>query len=205
MKKILSIVMMLAGLASCLNAQNINKVSFACNEQAVFLTTEGSLPYTVIEIPGATAEELYGKVMYYLKLSNFEADDDIFGSRYRIKYLENERISIETVIKEAYYEKVMGINFDKHLSCRYSLQFRDGRLRIDAPVIKSVITDDPVKKGSDESISRTSFREVVRQFYKDGSVRESKQRQYNGVIDAVNKELNNIIECSLHPRVPEQW
>lgn len=180
------------------------EVSFSFNEEGKFFTTDNK-NYTVIQKPGMKAAELYDKFMYYIKVCNFENDENIYGKKYNVKYLENEKISVVTVLVNAYDENVMGINFDKHLTCKFMFQFRDGKIRIDAPIIKNIITDHPIKKGSEASISKSSFREVIRPFYKDGEVKESKERLYKGINNAVNNELNRIITKSFEPKVQEKW
>lgn len=46
-------------------------------------------------------------MMYYIKVCNFENDEDIFGSKYNLKYPENEKISVMTVLVNAYDENVV--------------------------------------------------------------------------------------------------
>ncbi|WP_163178451.1 hypothetical protein [Bacteroides sp. 51] len=172
-----------------------DSIKFHFIEDGTFHNEDGK-EYIVISCNGETQSEIYNKVL--LAISNlYTASSDV------INKVENEMVSINTTKLDAYYEKVMGLPLRKHFNCSFKFRVKDEYLRIDAPVIHSVITGNPNAIGSD--LHQSPFRRDISGYFKNGELSPKKKRLYDEINNAINKDINAIITKAFTKDDNNEW
>lgn len=157
--------------------------SFIVQKSGDFLTEDGK-DYFVVEFEGKSQEELYKQVLVNVH-KMYVSPKDVLSS------VEYESISINAITDPVYYDRVLVSAFSRKLDYTITVQFKDGRLRVNAPVINACITKD---EANVNGFSRSNhFWDVIQNstklFDKDGSVNKKKVDKFN----AINETINGLI------------
>ena len=126
MKKITSLLAVLC-IALTAHAQQY----FTITPQGIVSTADPAKKYVVIEFPGLTQEQLYDYVDQYIRTA-YPLSESIEPS-------PKERISFTT---NTTVEALAGL-FKRPYNLNYTLtvQFKEGRIRVNAPVINDIVSD----------------------------------------------------------------
>lgn len=181
MKKILFILLIIPFLCSA------QKANFKLQSDASFLLENGNKFY-VIETEG-TQSDLYKKVLssitkIYVSPKNV------------ISKVENDMISVNGISDDFFtYSGMMGVKIPISMQYNLQFQFKDGKIRIDAPTLIRIFTD------SNQDIKPISGWLNAQGVFKKGNANPKKQY----VIDAFNNELNGLINSILDFKAEEKW
>lgn len=166
-----------------------NSINFHFIEGGTFQASDGK-DYSVMPCDGESQSDIYNKVLLAVT-GLYSSSKDI------ITKIENEMISVNTLIFDAYSEKSMGIPFRKHVNVVFKFRMKDGNLRIDAPDIQNVYTGDPTSlKGNTEKetfMSQKSFRNETAVYFKKGELNQKRKKTYDEINEAINKPIEDII------------
>ena len=178
-KVILSIISILFIYASSLAQENIE---FKLQPNATFAAPDGT-SYIVVEYEGKTAEELYSLVKSNA-MTLYKNPDRVMS--------ENPHISIAI---RAYSEMVgtKTVAFIPRVFAGYYnlvFRFKDGKIRIDAPVIDDTLTD---RDNMLDIQYIPSFKGLVKGYYKDGKPKEKTQGSILITERSVNIPINYLL------------
>ncbi len=152
-------------------------IDFRIQPDGSFLNYKDNKDYVVIEYPDKTKNELYTNILTSVtKLYNSPKDV--------ISKVENEVISINGISSDCVMlSGWLGVKV--YFSIQYGIKFmfKDGRMRVDAPIIIRLYND------SDSDIKPISGWLSVQGIFKKGEPNPKKQN----TIDDFNNTLNNII------------
>lgn len=175
MKKILFICFLFSTIVS--TAQE--KVFFSLQPDGTFLTEKDSSKYAVVEFEGKTKEELYKRLLSNIN-SLYKEPQKVLNT------VENISINIRGYNKTITIDK-SPLNGETNYSGYYNLIFKlkDGKVRIDAPIIEEDIYYTLVDK--------TKFAYVANSFFKAGKVKP-KKKTYKTLTEAqLNVIINKIL------------
>lgn len=153
-----------------------------CFKECNIQFCENNPEYMVKEFQGLSAERLYGDVKNFI-VSSFKSSKNVLSE-------SGEILSVNGVSYRDAYIKYMGTKLRLIIDYTLIVKVKDGKIRIDTPVINSIKTDtNPeqvvyVKKGSNS----------MRTFYvykKNGDIRYKDFEPT--VLDYFNKFINNLI------------
>lgn len=187
MKKFLLMALMMMFVTLSSMAQD---VKFHFNSNFKFVT-EDEKEFVVIPMDGYSQDSLFRAVSSYLDRKYTSKTNEItkFG---------NEQVTLNAFITDAYYEKIMGLAFRKHMICTYSFNFKDGKFRVNAPVVNKIITGLPTELPS-------SFARECSDYFKNGKLNPKKVRLYNAINDRINYILNDILKSSFVKSESDEW
>lgn len=187
MKKFLFMAIMMMFITLSSIAQ---EVKFLFNSNFKFVTDDEK-EFVVIPMDGYSQDSLFRAVSSYLDRKYTSKTNEItkFG---------NEQVTLSAFITDAYYEKVMGLPLRKHMICTYSFNFKDGKFRVNAPVVNKVITGAPTELPH-------SFAGDCSNYFKNGKLNPKKERLYNAINDRINYILNDIVKSSFAKSESDEW
>lgn len=174
MRKILLLIIML-----CLPICGFSQL---CIKECNIQFCDNNPEYMVKEFQGLSAERLYGNAKNFI-VSSFKSSKNVLSE-------SSEILSINGVSYRDAYIRYMGTKLRLIIDYTLIVRVKDGKIRIDTPVINSIKTDtDPVqvvhmKKGSNST--RTFY-----VYKKNGDIRYKDFEPT--VIDYFNKFINNLI------------
>nr|DAP46221.1 MAG TPA: protein of unknown function (DUF4468) [Caudoviricetes sp.] len=175
MKKILFLVMSALAFMGNVNAQKT--VDFKLQADGSFVNSSDGKNFVVIPFDGKTKDELYSETLVAVtKLYNSPKDV--------ISKVEGEVISINGISQNCVVLKaMMGIKVAFSIQYVLQFQFKEGKLRVDAPVISRFFSDTAA------DISPFSGWLEAQSVFKKGKANPKKQ----GTIDDFNNTLNGLI------------
>lgn len=140
--------------------------------------------YHVVEFEGLSAEELYKRAVNFV-MSYYKNPDKVMSRH------ENEMINIHAIESDAFMvRKTLGMPVYASVHYNIVLKFKDGKLRIDTPVIDRMpIGADNEVYFSGPSLLKTGGSVIL--FKKDGKIRNEKA--VNGLNGWISVYINNII------------
>lgn len=187
MKKVIFIAIMLMFVTLSTTAQ---EVKFHFNSKFKFVTDDEK-EFVVIPMDGYSQDSLFRAVSLYL-------DRKYTSKTNEISKFGNEQVTLNAFITDAYYEKVMGFPFRKHMICTFSFNFKDGKFRVNAPVVNKVITGAPTELPH-------SFAGDCSDYFKNGKLNPKKERLYNEINNRINYILNDILKNSFQKPESNEW
>lgn len=152
---------------------------------ASFLTEEGK-DFVVIQQEGKSAQELYNQVLQAVTLQYNSAKDVI-------SKVENSVISVNGIANNVSILSAMfGVKVFFSIQYVIQFQFKDGRIRVDAPRIARLFTD------SSADISPIEGWLNAQKIFKNG------ERNKEEVIAGFENTLNRILEELLYAKNNEE-
>ncbi len=178
MKRILFIVAILM----CSIAHSQETVEFKLQPNATFAAPDGT-SYIVIPFEGKTAEELYSMVKSNV-MTLYKSPDRVMS--------ENPHASISI---RAYSDRVGSktIAFIPRVFAGYYnlvFQFKDGKIRVNAPIIDDTLTD---RDNMLDYQYIPSFRGLVKGYYKDGKPKDKSHAAIMITEQSVNLPINYLL------------
>lgn len=180
-------IILLLTLFVTFGAYGQNLEPFKIQRDGIFLTEEGK-SFQVVEFEGKTAQELYDMVLLNAKRMFIPPKDEIS---------ENEAVNISI---GWLFEIPRGVfSFDDYqtwtVRCYYSLTFKDGRIRVEAPRMDKYL----VAKTSTKDISLL-FGDAVNYCYnKKGEINPKRAHRLEAFEDGANTTLKALLG------VEENW
>lgn len=181
MKRFFLFVAMLLCFAS-IQAQYVN---FKLQKEGFFLTEDGT-NYTIIDYEGKTAEELYNMVKSNV-MSLYKNPQHVM--------IENKPLGItiralSNIIYETY--KPYGGGFISYQAYyNYIFQFKDGKIKVDAPLVDSKLY---TKSVFGAQTYPTSFVSVIEKWYdKNGDVKKKKADNVQEIEAIFNAPINYLL------------
>lgn len=175
MKKIT--LLMFAALIFFGNIHAQKNVDFRLQADGNFINEADGKNFTVIPFDGKTKENLYSEVLVAVtKLYNSPKDV--------ISKVDGEVISVNGISQNCVVLKaMMGVKVAFSIQYVLQFQFKDGKLRVDAPVVSRFFSDTA------PDISPFSGWLEAQSVFKKGKANPKKQ----GTIDDFNNTLNGLI------------
>lgn len=155
-------------------------VDFQLQADGTFKNNEEPKDYTVIEYEGKSREDLYSEILIGVtRLYNSPKDV--------ISKVENEIISVNGISTNCVTLKgMMGVRVNFSIQYVIQFQFKEGKIRVDAPVISRLFTDDT------PDIKPFSGWLKVQNVFKKG--KPNKQETINDFNNTLNGLINNILK-----------
>lgn len=180
MRKLILIITSILSISFSAVAQE--QVEFKLQPNAIFVAPDGGT-YAVVEYEGKTAEELYTMVKSNV-MTLYKSPDKVMS--------ENPHISISI---RAYSDRVGSkvVSFIPRVFAGYYnlvFRFKDGKVRVDAPVFDNTLTD------RDNMLAFQyipSFKNLVKGYYKDGKPKEKSQAYIMMTEQSVNFPINYLL------------
>lgn len=166
----------------CLNnAYAQQTVDFRLQPDGSFINQLDGKDFKVLPFEGKTKDELYSEVLIAVsKLYNSPKDV--------ISKVDGELISINGISQHCITLKaMMGVKVLFSIQYILKFQFKDNRLRVDAPVISRFFSDNTA------DISPLSGWLDVQNVFKKGKPNPKKQNTIDDFNNTLNELLNNII------------
>lgn len=194
MRKILFLLIIL--ISPVCFAQVNNSVKFNLSENGVFLSQDGK-DYITLEYPNESQSDLYNKFLVAIT-GTYVSPKDV------ISKIENQMISVH-----GYKENALVIPYIFKLKAYYDIsyvlkyQFKDGKIRIDAPIITNLYFINSNKGREEQNISsffRFEEPKLTGNEKKDEKKKKlteernvQKQEYMNMLSSTMNDLVNNII------------
>lgn len=132
MKKII-----IASLLSCLTS--LSYAQFSLTKDGLINSTDSSMNYIVFSFNGMSQSDLYKSTLIYFH-SVFVSPKDVISA------IENETININAISKnDIYFANILGSKVKLTMNYSLMIRFKDGKIRIDIPVINSIINEQSQK------------------------------------------------------------
>ena len=164
-----------------------------------FVAEDGK-EYYVIDVPNKTAAELYVLVCSWVN-STFQNPDKVLNN------IENKQINIHAYYDKAYVytrDNLLGINYWSTADINYIIQFKDGKIRIDSPVVNSMYLDGNMNSRIGFCGAKPGGSGIVRRnlFNKDG--KENKPKAIVNINNFINGEIKKLIDY-ISKQNDEEW
>lgn len=181
MKKTLFIIMALLPMLAA--AQ-----TFTLTPQGFVNADDNSKSYVVVEMQGTQAE-LYAKAKTAIT-SMWNSPKDVMS------YNEPDIIVVNGFSSTAAHFRKWGRDNVAEMTYRIQIQFKDGRIRIDAPVIGELIFAGGKGTMLIEAGNNSTMQHIVRAFEKNGKARfndfnDNVQNYFNGLVATLVEKMNN--------------
>ena len=175
------IVLFLALMGSIVLADAQELVEFKLQRSGAFLTAAGE-EYAVVEFQGKTAEELYQMVKDNVS-EYYENPEDILTE-------EDNKLTVRGGCKDFVMWTFMMVATQFGAFYDLTFRFKDGRIRIDAPVIEDelIATASVLKKGTS-----ASFKSMLATFYKNGELKEKSKPKVIQIENYINTTVNQLL------------
>ena len=175
------IVLFLAVMGSIVFADAQELVEFKLQRSGAFLTAAGE-EYAVVEFQGKTAEELYQMVKDNVS-EYYENPEDILTE-------EDNKLTVRGGCKDFVMWTFMMVATQFGAFYDLTFRFKDGRIRIDAPVIEDelIATASVMKKGTS-----ASFKSMLGSFYKNGELKEKSKPKVIQIENYINTTVNQLL------------
>ena len=162
--------------------------TFALRSDGTFINRVNNKNYILLKCPGISQHDLYYNFLITLQNKCVVSegqyavvpDKSINVFRYESKYN----------VSSGFW----GATFNGYLYYKFMFQFRDGQVRIEAPIVDHL--GNPYTKTE----SYWQFQDVLSMvglFEKDGSVKEKRREQVEKLENDINGVLADIIKCAL--------
>ena len=176
---LLFLLCLLAGGIVNANAQEL--VEFKLQRSGTFLTTAGE-DYAVVEFQGKSAEELYKMVKDNVS-EYYENPEDILTE-------EDNKLTVRGGCKDFVMWNFMMVATQFGAFYDLTFRFKDGRIRIDAPVVEDelIATASVLKKGTS-----ASFKTMLGSFYKNGDWKEKAKPKITQIENYINTTVNQLL------------
>ena len=163
---------------------------FSLTKDGLVNTKNPEVPYIVLEFEGKSQEELYNLVHIYLNKIYLSPKDVL-------SVLENKSISINGISKD-----VIQVKKRAFYDIRYtiSIEFKDGRIRVNTPIILDIYKYVSLQKFTLELINR-AFTPGI--FFKNGDVNYEMPKK--SVEDYINSYIQNISEAISSNSKEDNW
>lgn len=121
MKKIILVLLVLFTVSFTANAQ------FTLTKNGLVSTENPELKYIVLEFPGKTQQELFQNVNVYLHSLQS-------NPRRSLRTIEDQAIMVDMIAHDSIFmAKILGVVQTGDLSYNISFEFKDGRVKVNAP------------------------------------------------------------------------
>lgn len=168
--------------------------NFQFNSDGNFIDSLTQQNFVVVEIPNQTAEEIYNKLL--VKVHSMSNEISSYGLSNDIQGINNKSISYSTTLLGVHYDHIA-----LSLAASFTFDIKDGRIKINAPVVHRVITGNPNPNSSSVSIggytvpthNSCSFKTMVDDIFKKGQVKKKRVKYYTAFNKAVNENLYEMI------------
>ncbi len=173
--------MFLVVMGSIVYADAQELVEFKLQRSGVFLTTAGE-DYAVVEFQGKSAEELYTMVKDNVS-EYYENPEDILTE-------EDNKLTVRGGCKDFVMWNFMMVATQFGAFYDLTFRFKDGRIRIDAPVVEDelIATASVLKKGTS-----ASFKTMLGSFYKNGDWKEKAKPKIIQIENYINTTVNQLL------------
>ena len=150
------------------------EVEFFLQSNGSFLTADSS-DYVIVPFEGKTASELYSMVKSNA-MSLYRDPKEVMS--------EDESVAIKICELKNIDENLY---YDYYGDCSFLFQFKDGKIKVDAPSVSSQVYDK-------ESKSYKSFYFHVRSlFTREGTVKPRKLKHKLRIEDSINYSINYLL------------
>ena len=150
------------------------EVEFFLQSNGSFLTADSS-DYVVVPFEGKTASELYSMVKSNA-MSLYRDTKEVMS--------EDENVAIKICELKNIDENLY---YDYYGDCSFLFQFKDGKIKVDAPSVSNQVYDK-------ESKSYKSFYFHVRSlFTREGTVKPRKLKHKLRIEDSINYSINYLL------------
>lgn len=144
--------------------------------------------YIVVPFEGKSQTEIFNLAQSALGRTTFSPKD-------RVSKVEYSQICINGIFREVTYINRMGLHLNFDMICNIIFEFKDGRMKINGPIINDIIRDVPL--GSAQHMYLTTAERGsalggdLALFDKNGKVKEKKHKA--NIEDAINAYVINLI------------
>ena len=185
MKKILFVISIIIPLLG----YSQNPIEFRLQSDGTFRTVDGK-EFIVIQKDGKSASELYNEVLQSVTLQYNSAKDVV-------SKVDNSVISINGIASDCVtLSGMLGVKILFSIQYILQFQFKDGRIRVEAPVLSRLFTNNA------PDIKPISGWLKVQNVFKKGKPNPKKQ----STIDDFEKTVNGLINRIINPqKVKEDW
>lgn len=180
MKKVL-LILLCSLLVTSMYAQ---KVNFTVTSNGSFVNAENRNSYAILSVPGMSAEELYYAFLITLR-------NKCVNSSGQMDVVENKAINLYDFESNLKVGSIWTASFDGYVYYRLLLQFKDGMVRIESPIVSRF-----GKNGTTYHYTFEYMLQVLQLFKEDGSPR--KEKHIITINNNINDELNSIIDTALN-------
>ena len=176
---LLFLLCLLSGGIANANAQEL--VEFKLQRSGAFLTSAGE-DYAVVEFHGKSAGELYKMVKDNVS-EYYENPEDILTE-------EDNKLTVRGGCKDFVMWNFMMVATQFGAFYDLTFRFKDGRIRIDAPVVEDelIATASVLKKGTS-----ASFKTMLGSFYKNGDWKEKAKPKITQIENYINTTVNQLL------------
>ena len=188
--------MLISALLSCMLtgfAQEL--VTFRLQKSGDFVTADGA-DFAVVEFQGKSVAELYQMIKDNVG-AYYENPDDVLTED------EPKSLTVRGGCKDFVMWTFMMMPTQFGAFYDLTFRFREGRIRVDAPVID----DELLTTGSVVKLGKTaSFRTLVGTFYKKGELKEKAKPKVAQIENYLNTTINQLLGL-LKEKSPdeEEW
>lgn len=183
------VMVVLAGIS---NAYAQKTVDFKLQADGTFINGSDGKNFVVIPFDGKSQSELYSEMLVAItRLYNSPKDV--------ISKVEGEIISVNGISQNCVSLKaMMGIKVSFSIQYILQFQFKDGKIRVDAPVIARFFSDNA------PDISPFSGWLEAQKVFKKGEANPKKQNTVDDFNNTLNELINNIIS-NMGGKSEEDW
>lgn len=160
------------------------RVSFSVQADGSFVNTVNGKSYAVISAPGMSAEELYYAFLVTLR-------NKCVNHSEQIDVIENKAINLYDYESNLKVGSIWTAQFDGYVYYRLLLQFKDGLVRVEAPVVSRF-----GKNGTTFHYTFEYMLSALQLFKEDGTPR--KEKHVTTINSNINSELSSIIDTALN-------
>ncbi|MFS2666729.1 DUF4468 domain-containing protein [Candidatus Bacteroides intestinigallinarum] len=182
MKKILFLMVVMLVSSHNINAQNA--MDFKLQADGTFVNIADNKNFLVIPYEGKTQSELYLEILSSItKL--YKSPKDV------ISKVENEIISIKGFCDDCIAVKTPGMKLRFGMEYVLRFQFKDGKIRVDAPVVSQMICKYQPATYSEP------FTDWVNSWklFKDGQPNPKRQYLIVDLDEILNQLISDILSC----------
>ena len=178
MKKTPILLILLLSLSFSLNSQTVN---FGIQSDGTFKNVIDGKTFVVIERDGKSQSELYSEILIAItRLYNSPKDV--------ISKVENEVISVNGISEDCVTQNLsMGMKNIYSIQYILQFQFKDGKIRVEAPVVSRFFTHN------NPDVKPFSGWLNVQNIFKKGMPNPKKQNTIDDFNNTFNDIINNII------------
>lgn len=172
--------------AICTTSLFAQKVDFTLRSDGSFVNADDGKSYMILSVPGMSAEELYYAFLVALR----QKCEYLSG---HLEVVENKAINVCDYESKLYLWNVLPTSTPSHYyHYNFLFQFKDGIVRIEAPIVSCCIT-----RNDNYHRPFESFLEYVQLFQENGTLNPKREKAFYTIISNVNHELASFIEAAL--------
>lgn len=169
------------------------QAAFKLQQTGTFVTAEGN-DYAVIAFEGKKAEELYQMVKDNVA-KYYESPEDVLTEE------PHTKLTVEGFNREFLMWTFMMVPTQFGALYTLTFQFKDGRIRVDAPEIDDTMMATATfgKKGA-----TASFKSMLNTYFRNGEVKEKAKPKVAAIEQHINDMINRLLTQE-SPKAEDDW